>query len=285
MEVTRRAVRFASGWVRAQVQEAGELAADALAATIQPFAQPIIEEHRAAGRPLVLATTTPYDLVKPLADALGFDAVVATRYGESDGALRRHARRRVRVGPREAAGHPARGRSRQGVDLAESWAYSDSFYDLPMLGAVKHPVAVNPDPRMLVVALLRRWPVVHLDVPAGVPKLLGVEPQKAVMAADPPGADALRALRHRRHRAHPRRRTGHRRRQPPQLLRPDRPRDGAGQARAARCASSARRRCSTLRSSASWPGPWAASASSAAPARTSRWPRPPLRWRWGRSWR
>ena len=52
---------------------------------MQPFAQPLFDEHRKAGRPLVLATTTPYDLVKPLADALGFDDVVATRYGEPDG--------------------------------------------------------------------------------------------------------------------------------------------------------------------------------------------------------
>ena len=50
-----------------------------------------------------------------------------------------------------------------------------------------HPVVVNPDPRLLVVALLRRWPVVHLDVPAGVPKLpvVGIEPQKALHAARP----------------------------------------------------------------------------------------------------
>ena len=48
---------------------------------IQPFAKDLFAEHRAAGRRLVLATTTPYDMVKPLADALGFDDVVATRYG------------------------------------------------------------------------------------------------------------------------------------------------------------------------------------------------------------
>ncbi len=185
MEITRRAVRFASGWVREQVQEAGELAADTLAATIQPFARPILDEHRAAGRPLVLATTTPYDLVKPLADALGFDAVVATRYGESDGRYDGTLDGEFVWGPgklraiREWA-------LEAGVDVAESWAYSDSFYDLPMLGAVKHPVAVNPDPRMPAVALLRRWPVVHLDVPAGVPKVLGVEPQKAVLALTHP---------------------------------------------------------------------------------------------------
>ena len=39
------------------------------------------------------------------------------------------------------------------IDLGESWAYSDSYYDVPMLSAVRHPVVVNPDPRMLVTAL------------------------------------------------------------------------------------------------------------------------------------
>jgi putative phosphoserine phosphatase/1-acylglycerol-3-phosphate O-acyltransferase len=187
MEVTRRAVRFASGWVRAQVQEAGEIAAETLSTTIQPFARPLFDEHRAAGRPLVLATTTPYDLVKPLADVLGFDDVVATRYGVHDGRY---------DGTLDGEFVWGLGKLRaiqvwaeaQGVELAESWAYSDSFYDLPMLGAVRHPVVVNPDPRMFVMALLRRWPVVHLDVPAGVPKVpvLGVEPQRAVLALTRP---------------------------------------------------------------------------------------------------
>jgi putative phosphoserine phosphatase/1-acylglycerol-3-phosphate O-acyltransferase len=182
MEVTRRAVRFASGWVREQVQEAGEIAAEALAASLQPFARPIFEEHRVAGRPLVLATTTPYDLVKPLADALGFDDVVATRYGVKDG---------VYDGTLDGEFVWGDGKLRaiadwameHSVSLGESWAYSDSFYDVPMLAAVRHPVVVNPDPRMIVVALLRRWPVVHLDVPSGVPKVpvLGIEPQKALM--------------------------------------------------------------------------------------------------------
>jgi len=183
MEVTRRAVRFASGWLRAQVQEAGELAADALAASLQPFARPLFAEHRAAGRPLVLATTTPYDLVKPLADALGFDDVVATRYGERegvyDGTLDGEfvwGAGKLRAISEWAAGHA--------VSLGESWAYSDSFYDVPMLAAVRHPVVVNPDLRLQGIALLRRWPVMHLDVPEGVPKLpvLGIEPQRALLS-------------------------------------------------------------------------------------------------------
>ena len=78
-------------------------AAGTLAAMIQPFAWPLINEHREAGRKLVMATTTPYDLVKPLADWLGFDDVIATRYGvNADGTLRRHHRRAVRVGHRQA---------------------------------------------------------------------------------------------------------------------------------------------------------------------------------------
>src|SRR3546814_10984579 len=67
MEVTRRAVRFASGWSRERVQEAGRAAATGLALTIQPFARPIFAQHRAAGRALALATTPPSDLIAPLA--------------------------------------------------------------------------------------------------------------------------------------------------------------------------------------------------------------------------
>jgi putative phosphoserine phosphatase/1-acylglycerol-3-phosphate O-acyltransferase len=182
MEVTRRAVRFASGWARVQVQEAGELAAEALAASLQPFARPLFAEHRAAGRPLVLATTTPYDLVKPLADALGFDDVVATRYGERDGVYDGTLDGEFVWGDGKLRAITAWA-TQNAVSLAESWAYSDSYYDVPMLSAVRHPVVVNPDPRLAVLAVVRRWPVVHLDVPSGVPKLplVGIEPQKALM--------------------------------------------------------------------------------------------------------
>ncbi len=64
----------------------------------------------------------------------------------------------------------------EGVDLGQSWAYSDSVYDIPLLAAVGHATAVNPDLRLQVAAALWRWPVVNLDVPPGVPKFLGAEP-------------------------------------------------------------------------------------------------------------
>ncbi len=76
-----------------------------------------------------------------------------------------------------------------GVDLRKSYAYSDSVYDTPLLSAVGKPFAVNPDPRMLLVALARRWPVIHLDVPPGVPKLPIARPRasadRAGAAPDP----------------------------------------------------------------------------------------------------
>ena len=184
MILTRQAARFARGWYRDQVVDAGKRAAEALDAMVQPFARPLLDHHRSEGRRLVLATTTPDDMIRPLAERLGLDAVVATRYGVDaegryDGTIDgefvwgKGKLRRVRAWADGA-----------GVDLGSSYAYSDSWYDNPLLGAVGHPVAVNPDTRLLALAVVRRWPVLHLDVPAGVPKLplLGVEPQRLVQA-------------------------------------------------------------------------------------------------------
>jgi putative phosphoserine phosphatase/1-acylglycerol-3-phosphate O-acyltransferase len=182
MVLTRQAARFAKGWSRERVLSAGERAADELAGAVQPFARPIIDGHREAGRALVLATTTPDDMIRPLATALGFDDVVATRYGvDGDGRYDGTIAGEF-VWGRGKLGAVRAWAAEHGVDLDESWAYSDSFYDNPLLGAVGHPVAVNPDARLLALATLRRWPVVHLDVPAGVPKfpVLNVEPQRVL---------------------------------------------------------------------------------------------------------
>ena len=81
MALARQAATMSRGRKRAAMRAAGEAAADGLVAMVQPFAGPIFEQHRQAGRPIILATTTPYDLVKPLADRLGLDDVIATKYG------------------------------------------------------------------------------------------------------------------------------------------------------------------------------------------------------------
>jgi len=180
MALARQAVSLAKGRSRAAVQEAAVSVAPQLVARVQPFAAALFAEHRAVGRPIVLATTTPYDLVKPFADLLGLDDVVATQYGVNadgtyDGTL---------SGPFVwSAGKLTAVREwadRHATDLSVSYAYSDSVYDTPLLAAVGHPYVVNPDPRMVLMAAARRWPILHLDVPPGVAKVpvIGLELQR-----------------------------------------------------------------------------------------------------------
>jgi putative phosphoserine phosphatase/1-acylglycerol-3-phosphate O-acyltransferase len=181
MLLTRQGVRFSNGWDQQAVRAAGQAAAERLIEQVQPYAWRLIEEHRRAGRLLVMATTSPEDLALPLGKALGFDDVLATRYdaregaysGRVDGAFVWGLRKRRAV--RDWAAD-------NDVELRASFAYSDSFYDLPLLRSVGHPVAVNPDPRLEVVARCLGWPVRNLDVPEGVPKLVGIEPHRALGA-------------------------------------------------------------------------------------------------------
>jgi putative phosphoserine phosphatase / 1-acylglycerol-3-phosphate O-acyltransferase len=183
MAIARQAATLSRGKSRAMVQSAAAGAAQRLVDLVQPFAGQVFAEHRAAGRPIVLATTTPYDLVKPFADLLGLDDVVATRYGVNadgtyDGTISGHfvwSTGKLASVKEWADAHD--------IDLANSFAYSDSVFDTPLLSAVGHPVVVNPDPRMVVMALIRRWPTLSLDVSPGVQKVpvIGMEVQKLAM--------------------------------------------------------------------------------------------------------
>jgi putative phosphoserine phosphatase / 1-acylglycerol-3-phosphate O-acyltransferase len=147
-----------------------------------PGAVKAMEQHRAAGRRLVMATTSPLVFVKPFADRAGFDDVVATQWERT-------------VGPDgdevftgRMTGQFVWGRSKSDAvelwardhdaNLAESWAYSDSYFDAPLLAKVGHPVVVNPDLQLRVTATIRGWPVVHFDRSDGVSKVLGRELQE-----------------------------------------------------------------------------------------------------------
>ncbi|HSH11610.1 MAG TPA: HAD-IB family hydrolase [Ilumatobacter sp.] len=189
MALARQAVTFVKGHSRAAVLAAAESVADQLVALVQPFAESVFETHRAAGRPIILATTSPYDLVKPFADRLGLDGVVATRYAvddDGDTYLGSLAGPFVwSTGKLEAVRSYA---DEHGIDLRQSYAYSDSVYDTPLLAAVGRAVVVNPDPRMRIMAAARGWPIQHLDVSPGVKKVpgLGMELQKVAMAFSRP---------------------------------------------------------------------------------------------------
>jgi putative phosphoserine phosphatase / 1-acylglycerol-3-phosphate O-acyltransferase len=175
MALVRAAALVARGRSQKAVRRAGQRAVPGLCALVSPFAPGRLDEFRSAGHRLVLATTTPLDMVRPFAAAMGFDDVVATVYEVADG---RYTGRLQDgfvwgLGKLQAARRWAEG---EGVDLAECHACSDSLFDVPLLSSVGHPHAVNPDPGLTVVATARRWPVEHWDRPPGVPSIAGLEP-------------------------------------------------------------------------------------------------------------
>ena len=102
------------------------------------------KEHLAAGREVWLLTAAPVELAEAIAQDLGATGALGTIVGHKDGVL-----------TGELIGEPLHGKAKRqaakklakerGISLKRSWAYSDSYNDLPLLSLVGHPVAVNPD--------------------------------------------------------------------------------------------------------------------------------------------
>ena len=164
----RTALRLAAGWEQEGLRR---IARDHLAEVIEPIvydeALDLIDQHRAEGRLIVLVSAAPVEIVEPLATHLGIDEYVATTpeidsEGRYTGEIEFSAHGR---GKAEAMSRLAQDRD---IDLAASWAYSDSVSDLPMLEAVGHPVAVNPDRQLRRVAEERDWPVLEFDRPVAL---------------------------------------------------------------------------------------------------------------------
>lgn len=177
MQPAKLAVRAAAGWSVADVDAAASAAADEIADQLLPFAKLLIEEHRQAGDLLVLASTSPLAFTEPLARALDFDGVVGTAWmhddtsytGEIDG---------VFVWGPDKAHAVQEWADEHGVRLDRSSAYSDSYFDAPLLDMVGKPVAVNPDARLSALAAIKGWPIRHLDKSEGVIKVGGREIQE-----------------------------------------------------------------------------------------------------------
>ena len=147
------------GWDQAKIIRVVE---DALGAVVEPIiyaeALDLMAEHRAAGRCIVIVSASPEEIVLPIGRLLGVDEVIASQANVDDDGRYTGEMRRYAYGPfkvdamEELAG-------RLGIDLDASYAYSDSYTDLPMLAAVGHPVAVNPDRPLLKAARDRGWEV------------------------------------------------------------------------------------------------------------------------------
>jgi HAD superfamily hydrolase (TIGR01490 family) len=150
--------RLCTGW---SVEQVRQIVSEALEVLINPYvyaeAEQLIEEHLAAGRDVVLVSASGDEIVRPIGALLGVTDVIATRMGVAEGRY---------TGEIEfyAAGEAKVQRVRElaaerGWNLSQSYAYSDSVTDLPLLGAVGHPTAVNPDRGLRRAAEERGWEV------------------------------------------------------------------------------------------------------------------------------
>jgi HAD superfamily hydrolase (TIGR01490 family) len=129
-------------------------------------------DHQDAGRPVYIVTAATDDTAEMIAHVLGFDGGLGTPLEEVDGLYTGRL-----AGPfayRDGKPKVMRALAEvEGIDLSESYAYSDSESDLPMLRAVGHPVAVNPDGPLLRVAREEGWDVLRFDRLGGRLKMVG----------------------------------------------------------------------------------------------------------------
>ncbi|MDP9240731.1 MAG: HAD-IB family hydrolase, partial [Actinomycetota bacterium] len=123
----------------------------------------LIEEHHAAGHDVVLVSSSGEEVVTAIGEMLGVDRVVATRMVEHEGRYTGEIEFYA-YGPNKAEAIRELALA-HGYDLAASYAYSDSSTDLPMLEAVGHPNAVNPDKALRRAAAARGWPILSFARP------------------------------------------------------------------------------------------------------------------------
>jgi HAD superfamily hydrolase (TIGR01490 family) len=151
-------LQLTKGWDREEVEQ---LVEQVLIDVIDPFvyqeALDLMELHRAEGRSIYIVSSSPEEVVRPLARHFGVAGVLATRAriveGKYTGELEFYCYGEAKADAiRELA-------TARGIDLGSSYAYTDSATDLPMLQAVGHPVAVNPDRDLRREAEASEWDI------------------------------------------------------------------------------------------------------------------------------
>ena len=161
--------RYEGASVEAMQRVVDEVVAPFILRRISPAAVRRVREHRAAGHRTVLVTGAMEPFVSPLRPL--FDDVVAASLVVEDGRFTGYLERPPLVGEARAP-WLRRYAARDHADLRASYAYADSHSDLPLLGAVGNPVAVNPDVALYRVARGRGWPVEEWPPAEGTPRVL-----------------------------------------------------------------------------------------------------------------
>jgi HAD superfamily hydrolase (TIGR01490 family) len=184
MEKMRRFMsELVAGWDVATVRE---IVADTLHNIVDPLvydeAVTLIEEHKAAGRDVVIVSTSGSEVVEPIGEMLGADRVVATRMNVDDegrytGEIAYYAYAQEKANAVRALAEEV------GYDLSASYAYSDSATDVPMLESVGHPFAVNPDRDLRRIAAANGWPVLVFTKPVALQGRVPLPPTGPTLAA------------------------------------------------------------------------------------------------------
>jgi HAD superfamily hydrolase (TIGR01490 family) len=122
-----------------------------------------VHSHQDAGRPAFIVSAAGNDIVESLARVLGMEGGIGTRYEvDAEGRFTGRFDGPFVYGPGKVEAMQAFAQ-RHGIDLDASYAYSDSLSDLPMLRAVGHPVAVNPDPPLAELAREEGWQTMRFE--------------------------------------------------------------------------------------------------------------------------
>lgn len=157
----RRAASVALGFVRGrtvtEIRELGDTMFDPyIVSRLWPGTLALAHEHRAAGHEVWLVSATPQELTDVIAHRLGLTGGLGTRAETVDGVYTGELREGPLHGGLKAIAIGELALER-GFDLDASYAYSDSGNDLPMLSAVGHACAINPDPRLRAHAEQHGW--------------------------------------------------------------------------------------------------------------------------------
>jgi HAD superfamily hydrolase (TIGR01490 family) len=184
MERMREAMlALTKGWDHEHVKEiVRETLDQVITPVIYAEAFELIQEHKAKGHKTVIISSSPIETVEAIGAHLGVDDVIATRarldeQGRYTGELEFYA-----YGPHKAEAIREMA-VREGIDLAGSWAYSDSITDLPMLELVGNPVAVNPDRELARIAADREWETRTFQRPVRLRDRVPVPPKGPTIAA------------------------------------------------------------------------------------------------------
>lgn len=164
--------RAVTGW---EAQRVKDVIAEDLLALIDPLiydeAAALIESHRAAGREVVIVSSSGEEIVEPIGKLLGADRVVASRMVVEDGKYTGEVAFYA-FGPYKAEAMRQLA-AEQGWELADCYAYTDSFTDVPMLETVGHPCAVNPDRALRREAIARGWEILSFRHPVPLRQRFG----------------------------------------------------------------------------------------------------------------